>query len=450
MSESVLCGPTTGHLEPRVRSIISNPSGPLLGAVRLPGDKSISHRAVILGAIAQGGTRITGLLEAEDVLATVAAFRAMGVTIDRPATGQLLIQGLGLRGLHAPPKPLDLGNSGTAMRLLAGVLAGQNFCVELTGDVSLSRRPMERVITPLVQMGANVTSCGGCPPLQITPARVLSGINYRLPVASAQVKSAVLLAGLYASGVTEVLEDAPSRDHTERMLAGFSRSTWTPGDRARVTGGGRLTGCNLIVPGDISSAAFFLVAAAVLPGSDVSLPGVGVNPTRTGILSILAMMGADIDTTDARLAASEPLGDLQVRGSHLRGIDIPERLVPLAIDEFPVLAIAAACADGVTTIRGASELRVKESDRIAVMVEGLVRLGIKARALPDGMDIVGGQINGGAVDSFGDHRVAMAFAVAGARARGPVTIYNCEPILTSFPQFADQAVSLGLRLSECP
>ena len=329
----------------------------LRGEIRVAGDKSISHRSVMLGSIAEGVTEVEGFLEGEDSLATLAAFRAMGVRIDRPSPGRVTVHGVGLHGLQAPAGDLDLGNSGTSMRLLAGLLAGQSFATRLVGDDSLTRRPMARVAEPLRLMGAQIdTAPGGRPPLEIHGGAALKGIEYRMPVASAQVKSALLLAGLYAQGTTRVIEPAPTRDHTERMLAGFGYPLRREGALAELQGGGRLQGAALQVPADISSAAFFLVAASIAPGSDLLLRGVGINPTRTGVIGILRAMGASIEILAERESGGEPVADLRVRGAALRGIVIPEELVPLAIDEFPVLFVAAACADGETLLRGAEEL----------------------------------------------------------------------------------------------
>ena len=423
------------------------PGGALRGDLRVPGDKSISHRAVRLGALAEGVTEIDGLLEGEDVLCTLGAFRAMGVRAQGPERGRLLIEGAGLRGLRAPAQPLDMGNSGTAMRLMAGILAGQTFDTVLVGDASLSKRPMRRVTDPLAAMGARIeAAAGGRPPLAIRGG-VLTGIDYRLPMASAQVKSALLLAGLYAGGRTRVAEPAPSRDHTERMLRGFGYAVTREDGWVGVDGGGRLVATRLAVPADLSSAAFFLVGASIATGSELTLSHVGVNPTRTGVLDILKQMGADIALLNAREVGGEPVADLRVRAAKLRGIRIPEALVPLAIDEFPILFIAAACAEGETQLSGARELRVKESDRIAVMAEGLRALGIEAIERDDGLTIRGGRVRGGEVDSRGDHRVAMAFAIAALVASGPIVVRDCKNIDTSFPGFAALAASAGLRLA---
>ncbi|MEN8259275.1 MAG: 3-phosphoshikimate 1-carboxyvinyltransferase [Pseudomonadota bacterium] len=426
----------------------ATPGGCLLGDARVAGDKSISHRSIMLGAIAEGITRVTGFLEAEDALATLAAFRAMGVKIEGPERGELRIHGVGLHGLKPPSKPIYLGNSGTSMRLLSGLLAGQAFDSVLTGDSSLSRRPMKRVTEPLRRMGANIeTSEAGTAPLKITGGAQLKGIGYEMPVASAQVKSCLLLAGLYADGETWVSEPVPTRDHTERMLQGFSYPVRREGNKASVPGRGRLLATDVDVPSDISSAAFFLVGASIAAGSNIVLHHVGINPTRTGVIEILRLMGADLEMTNQYTVGGEPVADLHVRASPLRGIDIPKELVPLSIDEFPVLFVAAACAEGETRLSGAEELRVKESDRIQVMADGLTALGINAQTTPDGMVIRGGRLTGGAVDSHGDHRIAMAFAISGLRAKGVITIKNCRNVNTSFPDFVNIGNNLGLRLS---
>jgi 3-phosphoshikimate 1-carboxyvinyltransferase len=419
--------------------------GRLSGTLRVPGDKSISHRSVMLGALAEGTTRVTGLLEGEDVLCTLAAFRAMGVRADGPQQGRLAIHGVGLRGLRAPSAPLDMGNSGTAMRLMAGILAGQAFDSVLIGDASLSQRPMQRVSGPLSSMGAVIATAGeGRPPLRIKGGQTLHGIHYPMPVASAQVKSSLLLAGLYAAGETCVTEPAPTRDHTERMLLGFGYEVGINGACRCVRGGGRLKACDIDVPTDISSAAFFMVGASIAPGSELLLEHVGINPTRTGVISILKRMGADIEILNPREAGGEPVADIRVRHAKLKGIAIPRDQVPLAIDEFPALFIAAAYAEGETVLTGAEELRVKESDRIAVMAQGLKALAVDARETPDGIVIRGGTLQGGAVDSRGDHRIAMSFAIAALRAAGPVTIRDCKNVDTSFPGFAVLASQAGL------
>lgn len=431
---------------------VIQPGGILRGRLRVPGDKSISHRAVILGSLADGVTRASNLLEGTDILATIAAFHAMGVQFSGPEGGVLTINGVGLDGLKPPPIPLDMGNSGTAMRLMAGVLAGQRFDTELTGDASLRRRPMARVAEPLNAMGAAITTAdGGRPPLLVAGGRKLHGIDYVMPVASAQVKSALLLAGLYAHGPTSITEPAPTRDHTERMLRAFGYPVGTRDDIVSVCGGDRLRGCEIEVPGDLSSAAFLLVGAVIAADSDVILEGVGVNPTRTGLLELLRHMGARIDVTNTREIGGEVIADLRARTSPLTGIAIGEGQVSRAIDEFPILFVAAACADGETILRGGQELRVKESDRIAVMAEGLKRLGIDTRETPDGITIRGGgALTGGEVESGGDHRVAMAFAIAGLRAAGLITVRDCENVDTSFPGFVELAARAGLpiRVSE--
>ncbi|MFN3919140.1 MAG: 3-phosphoshikimate 1-carboxyvinyltransferase [Methylohalobius sp.] len=423
------------------------PGGVLQGRARVPGDKSISHRAVMLGSIAEGATRVKGFLEAEDALATLSAFRQMGVAVEGPDAGELTIYGVGMYGLKAPSGPLYLGNSGTSMRLLCGLLCGQSFDSVLTGDASLSRRPMRRVTEPLRQMGASIeTTLQGTAPIRIFGGHKLSGIHYQMPVASAQVKSALLLAGLYADGETCVIEPAPTRDHTERMLAGFGYAVRREGNRICLRGGGKLVGCDLDVPADISSAAFFLVGASIAEGSEVLLEHVGVNQTRTGVIEILRLMGAKIEVLNLRQVGGEPVADLKVTYAPLRGIQIPEALVPLAIDEFPALFVAAACAEGETVLTGAGELRVKESDRIQVMAEGLKALGIDARPTPDGMVVRGGRIGSGRVNSHGDHRIAMAFAIAALKAQGPIEIEDCANVSTSFPNFVDLSRRLGLQV----
>ncbi len=426
---------------------VARPGGKLSGCLRVPGDKSISHRSIMLGSLAEGETRISGFLEGEDSLATLAAFRQMGVGIDGPNAGRVRIQGVGLRGLQAPPGPLYLGNSGTSMRLMSGLLAGQSFATTLTGDASLSARPMRRVVEPLISMGAHIdTQAGGKAPLVIHAATGLTGIDYTMPIASAQVKSCILLAALYASGTSCVTEPAPTRDHTERMLAGMGYPVQRQPGRVCIEGGHTLSGIDIEIPADISSAAFFLVAASIAPGSKLTLEHVGMNPTRTGIIDILQRMGADIEVSNARDIGGEPVADLRVRSAPLHGIDIPAELVPLAIDEFPVIFIAAACAQGRTVLSGAEELRVKESDRIQVMADGLQALGIHAGATADGMIIDGGTLGSGRVDSHGDHRIAMAFSVAALRARGEIEISNCANVNTSFPGFVEQAGNAGLLI----
>lgn len=423
-----------------------DPGGNLTGRIRVPGDKSMSHRSIMLGSIAEGRTTVSGFLEGEDALATLASFREMGVQITNPDAGELTIEGVGLRGLEPPEQVMDVGNSGTSIRLMMGLLAGQSFDSVLTGDQSLLRRPMARVITPLSQMGALISSHEGCPPLEIQGGRALTGIHYDLPVASAQVKSSVLLAGLFASGRTSVTEPAPTRDHTERMLTGFGYPVASDKGVISLEGGGKLTGADIDIPADISSAAFFMVGASIAPGSDITLEHVGINPTRDGVITILRAMGADIQIHNERQVGGEPVADLRIRYAPLKGIDIPIEAVPLAIDELPAVLIAAACADGVTVLRGAEELRVKESDRIASMAEGLSQLGIESRVQPDGIEVVGGEMTGGVITTHHDHRIAMSFAMAALRASDRIKISDCAHVATSFPGFAELAVQTGLRL----
>ena len=426
------------------------PGGLISGEVRVPGDKSMSHRSIMLGAIARGTTRVTGFLEGEDALATVAAFRAMGVQIEGPEDGKLTVHGVGLNGLQAPSAELDLGNSGTSIRLLAGLMAGQRFDSVLTGDESLRGRPMKRVLTPLALMGADVHGAdveGDRPPLTVRGGQPLQGIHYDLPMASAQVKSCVLLAGLYAEGITSVTEPAPTRDHTERMLRGFGYDVGKKDGVIFLQGGGELAAADIEVPADISSAAFFMVAASIAPGSDLLLTHVGINPTRTGVINILRLMGGDITLNNEREVGGEPVADIRVRYAPLKGIDIPVDQVPLAIDEMPVLFIAAACAEGRTVLRGAEELRVKESDRIASMAEGLTTLGIVNEVQDDGIVIEGGTLGGGVIHTYHDHRIAMSFAVAALRAESEIRILDCDHVATSFPVFDALARGLGLQIS---
>ncbi len=431
-----------------------SPGGRINGRRRVPGDKSISHRSVMLGAIAGGVTRVTGFLEGADAISTMNVFRALGVVIEGPTDGAVTVHGVGLRGLRAPAEPLDCGNAGTAMRLLMGLLAGQRFGSTLVGDESLSRRPMRRVAEPLALMGARIETVDGKPPVVLQPVPELNGIEYRMPVASAQVKSALLLAGLYAHGRTVIEEPAPTRDHTERMLTAFGVRLERQGRRVAIDGGQLLRAVTRIdVPADISSAAFFLVAATIAPGSNLVLEHVGMNPTRTGVIDILLRMGADIVAENRREVGGEPVADLRVRSAPLTGIPIGPDLVPLAIDEFPVLFVAAACAQGRTVVTGAEELRVKESDRIAVMADGLRALGVTATPTPDGMVIEGRAdqahvFDGGSVESHGDHRIAMAFTVAGLRARGSIEIRDTRNVATSFPGFVQAAQAAGIGIEE--
>ena len=422
------------------------PGGKLTGRIRVPGDKSMSHRAIMLGSIAEGRSSVSGFLQGEDALATLAAFRQMGVAISDPVAGELTIDGVGLHGLAPPERVMDVGNSGTSIRLMSGLLAGQRFDSILTGDQSLLRRPMARVITPLSQMGALISSHEGRPPLEVMGGRALTGIHYDMPVASAQVKSSVLLAGLYASGLTSVTEPAPTRDHTERMLRGFGYPVVTDDGVIQLQGGGTLTATDIDIPADISSAAFFLVGASIAPGSDLILEHVGVNPTRDGVITILREMGADIEIMSERSVGGEPVADIRVRYAPLRGIEIPIEEVPLAIDELPVILVAAACAEGVTVLRGAEELRVKESDRIASMADGLNQLGITNRVQPDGIEVVGGEPSGGVIATHYDHRIAMSFSMAALRASDRIKVSDCAHVATSFPGFAELAVQTGLRL----
>lgn len=424
------------------------PGGTPSGSVRVPGDKSISHRSVMLGSLAEGVTDVTGFLDGEDCLCTMKAFQAMGVRIERLTDTSLRVHGVGIHGLRAPAHELDLGNSGTSMRLMSGLLAAQAFPTTLIGDSSLSRRPMKRVIDPLARMGARIDSNEGKAPLRIHPAAGgLKAIDHVSKVASAQVKSCILLAGLYADGITSVTEPEASRDHTERMLRAFGVEVESRDGRAAVRGGQRLVGTSIPVPADISSSAFFLLAAAIVPGSELLLRDVGVNPTRTGVIDILRAMGARIDLENPRTFGGEPVADLRVRGQGLRGIAVDPALVASAIDEFPAIFIAAACAEGETLVTGAEELRVKESDRIQTMVDGLTALGIEAIATPDGARIRGGRIGAGQVDSHGDHRVAMSFAMAALRGAGPIRILDCENVNTSFPGFARLAATIGVDIS---
>jgi 3-phosphoshikimate 1-carboxyvinyltransferase len=436
-----------------MRSYTAAPSAAVSGAVTVPGDKSVSHRALLLSAIATGTSEIDGFLPSEDCLATLSALRALGVQIGRRGESDVQVQGVGLRGLKAAAKALDMGNAGTAMRLFTGLLSAQVFSSRLVGDASLMARPMERVAAPLRQMGADVRTNGGRPPVEIRGGAALHGIDYSMPVASAQVKSALLLAGLYAQGVTSVRSPAISRDHSERMLEGFGAQVEIEGLTVRIHPPARLEAQHLRVPGDFSSAAFFIVAGLLgaAPGG-LKIGNVGMNPTRTGLLDILRRMGAQIEVENARASGAEPVADLLVRRSALRGIVVPPALVALSIDEFPVLFIAAACAEGETLISGAEELRLKESDRIAVMSAGLRTLGVTHETYPDGMRIAGratgAAFDAGEVDSGGDHRAAMSFSVASLRAAGPIVIRDVANVATSFPGYVQLACQAGLVLHE--
>lgn len=432
-----------------IQNLISKPiSSALNGSIRVPGDKSISHRSVMFSAIAEGTSHVEGLLEGDDVLATIAAFRAMNVEIEGPNNGRLTVHGVGMHGLQAPTQDLDMGNSGTAMRLLSGLLAAQSFSSVLIGDASLSKRPMRRVTDPLALMGAQCdTDADGSPPIRISPAKNLKGIHYDLPMASAQVKSAVLLAGLYADGETSVTEPAPTRNHTEMMLQAYGYDCETQGNRMSVKGGGKMTAANIDVPADISSAAFFILAASIVSDSEITLKHTCINATRTGFIDLMKALGADIELLNQRQIGGETVADIHVKSAQLKGAEIDPDLVPLAIDEFPAFFIAAACAEGVTTITGAEELRHKESDRIAVMAEGLRELGVEIEEFADGAKIIGGQIGSGTVQCHHDHRIAMSFAVAGLRANGPVTIHDSATVATSFPNFVDLGNEVGMQLS---
>ena len=432
------------------RDWIATRGAALRGELLVPGDKSISHRAVMLAALADGVSRIDGFLEGADTRATAAIFARMGVRIESPSTSCRIVHGVGVDGLRAPSGLLDCGNAGTGMRLLSGLLAAQPFDSLLAGDESLSRRPMNRVIEPLTRMGARIEAeDGGLPPLRIRGGQRLHGIDFQSPVASAQVKSSVLLAGLFAQGETTVREPHPTRDYTERMLSAFGVELDHSPGFARLCGGQRLRATDIAVPADFSSAAFFIVAATLVPGSELRLRAVGLNPRRTGLLEALRAMGADIVEERAASRGGEPVADLVVRHAPLRGIEVPSELVPDMIDEFPALAVAAACASGATVVRGAAELRVKESDRIAAMAAGLRSLGVQVEERPDGAVIEGGTLRGGAIDSLGDHRIAMAFAVAGQCADGGVAISDVANVATSFPGFDDLArqAGFGLRAS---
>jgi 3-phosphoshikimate 1-carboxyvinyltransferase len=422
-------------------------AAPLRGRIRVPGDKSVSHRAVMFASLADGVSRISGFLEGEDTLATAAVFRALGVRIEAPSAGERIVHGVGVDGLRGTTQALDCGNAGTAMRLLAGLLAAQPFDSTLYGDASLSKRPMRRVIEPLVQMGARIDAVDGLPPLRIHGGSALRGIDYTLPVASAQVKSALLLAGLYAQGETVVREPHPTRDYSESMLRQFGvEIDYAPG-LARLRGGQRLRASDVDVPADFSSAAFFLVAASIVPGSDLVLEAVGMNPRRTGLLATLRDMGADIAIVREAIQGGEAVADLRVRAAPLRGIEVPIERVPDMIDEFPALFTAAAVASGTTTIRGAAELRVKESDRIATMASALRALGAAIEETADGAVIRGGtRLGGGSVHAHGDHRIAMSSAIAGQVADAPVLVEDCDNVATSFPGFVELASSIGMQL----
>lgn len=416
-------------------------------SVTVPGDKSVSHRALMLGSIAEGRTEVSGFLAGEDCLATLAAMRAMGVDIQQASATEMSIEGVGLHGLRGADADLDLGNSGTAMRLMTGLLAGQGFDSVLIGDESLSGRPMGRIIKPLSSMGAKIESRDGKPPLIIRGQDKLQAIDYELPMASAQVKSAVLLAGLYADGTTRVTEPAVTRDHTERMLGSMGVSVVTNSGTIAITGGQQLRGCVVSVPADLSSAAFVMLAALLAENADIQIKNVGVNPTRTGVINILQSMGADITLENPQLLGEEPVADIRVRSSKLRGGIVDPALVSLAIDEFPILFVAAAAALGKTVFSGIGELRVKESDRISAMADGMRILGISVDETPDGATVHGGRFSGGIVQSCGDHRVAMSLALAGTIASDEVIVDDVAAVDTSFPGFRDVMAAFGAEIS---
>lgn len=428
---------------------IARKGQPLQGSLTIPGDKSVSHRSVMFAALADGTSHIEGFLEGEDTRATARIFSQLGVRIETPSPSQRVVHGVGIDGLKAPDAPLDCGNAGTGMRLLAGLLAGQSFNCTLIGDESLSSRPMRRVTGPLSQMGARIdTQDDGTPPLHVHGGQTLHGIDFASPVASAQVKSAVLLAGLYAQGETCVTEPHPTRDYTERMLSAFGVDiAFSPG-KARLRGGQRLRATDIVVPADFSSAAFYLVAASIIPGSELRLKQVGLNPRRTGLLHALRLMGADITEENPAEQGGEPVADLVVRYAPLKGARIPETLVPDMIDEFPALFVAAAAAEGQTVVSGAAELRVKESDRLAAMATGLRALGMQVDETEDGATLHGGvRLGSGTIESHGDHRIAMAFAIAGQISDGEVRINDIANVATSFPDFDGLARSAGFNLA---
>ncbi len=421
----------------------------LSGSIQVPGDKSISHRSIMLGSIANGVTKVSGFLEGEDSLATLKAFQQMGVQIERKGSN-ITIHGVGKHGLKSTSKALNLGNSGTSIRLMSGLLSAQKFNSQLCGDESLSKRPMARVIEPLTMMGAKIDSQESKPPLSIIGNQKLSAINYTLPIASAQIKSSLLIAGLYADGETCIIENSKTRDHTERMLRSFGYPVNTVNGQISLKGGGELQACDIKVPSDISSAAFFIVAASIAKEADITLNAVNINPTRTGILDILNLMGANISLTNERLVAGELVADIRVCSAKLQGIDIPLELVPLAIDEFPVIFIAASCASGETLLRGAKELRVKESDRIQVMADGLTTLGIENDVLEDGIRIQGSEFRkqNSVIKSHHDHRISMSFAIASSRSEYDIEIEGVDNVQTSFPNFVELSNKIGMNIEE--
>ena len=430
-------------------NFIASPSEFLKGSIKVPGDKSISHRSIMLGSIANGVTNVSGFLEGEDTLATLNAFKDMGVKIEREGSN-VVINGVGMNGLRPSLKPLNLGNSGTSIRLMTGLLSAQSFDSMLCGDESLSKRPMARIIDPLREMGAIIKSSDSMPPLSISGNQKLSALKYTLPVASAQIKSCLLLAGLYADGETCITENETTRDHTERMLKGFGYQVTSSSGKISLTGGGQLQACDIEVPSDISSAAFFIVAASIAKNADITLEAVNINPTRTGVIEILKLMGANIELNNQREEAGELVSDIRVCSSSLKGITIPEELVPLAIDEFPAIFIAASCAHGETLLTGARELRVKESDRIQVMADGLLSLGIENEVLEDGIRIKGGEFQKqtSIIKSHHDHRISMAFAIASARSNFELDIEGVDNVKTSFPNFVELVNQVGMNLIE--
>ena len=430
-------------------NFIASPGDFLRGSIKVPGDKSISHRSIMLGSIANGVTNVSGFLEGEDTLATLNAFKDMGVKIEREGSN-VVINGVGMNGLRPSLKPLNLGNSGTSIRLMTGLLSAQSFDSMLCGDESLSKRPMARIIDPLREMGAIIKSSDSMPPLSISGNQKLSALKYTLPVASAQIKSCLLLAGLYADGETCITENETTRDHTERMLKGFGYQVTSSSGKVSLTGGGQLQACDIEVPSDISSAAFFIVAASIAKNADITLEAVNINPTRTGVIEILKLMGANIELNNQREEAGELVSDIRVCSSSLKGITIPEELVPLAIDEFPAIFIAASCAHGETLLTGARELRVKESDRIQVMADGLLSLGIENEVLEDGIRIKGGEFQKqtSIIKSHHDHRISMAFAIASARSNFELDIEGVDNVKTSFPNFVELVNQVGMNLIE--
>jgi 3-phosphoshikimate 1-carboxyvinyltransferase len=439
--------PSTLPSKATANDFLVTPGGQLTGKVQVPGDKSISHRALLLGALAQGTTHITNFLESADTLATLDILRNLSVEIRQSGPAAIMVKGNGCDALQEPRDTLECGNSGTSMRLLAGLLAGQPFNSTLTGDASLRRRPMLRVTGPLMRMGATIHSTTGCAPLTIQGRRPLTALRYAMPLASAQVKSSLLLAGLQAEGETWLMEPAKTRDHTERMLSSFGCQVLHDGEWLGVSGGARLAATDISVPGDFSSAAFFITAAAGRSDAHVFIEGIGINPGRTGVLHVLRAMGGDIRILNERMLGNEPVADLEVLGTNLRGVDIGPDLIPSTIDELPILLIAGASANGITTLKGASELRFKESDRLHSLASGLRILGVDVELWDDGMRILGRKdFQGGVVDSFGDHRIAMAFALAGLKTLAPLRIRDCRNVDTSFPGFAALARRTGLPI----